>query len=478
MKAQAFLQVGGKARLENRKWKEVLREAGIYLLLLLILKRLCKMKPFSFFLNRVHSLSQQTRWKVERTCSNDCVSEQGDDDLALTGVGKGTQRGRKASQAKTDEAKCEEDTALNFESVPKLCTNKSIKTNVLIKPCFVLLKDIGREIKAKRECGLIEPHVTKLPQETQSRKKTVIKEPKVVLCDIMKRGNVESLKKPLQMQKDAKENQKKKRWEPNSSANIPGSEEAGSGETNLVYDGKKPESKVCSPDISSFCDVGIFTKLSNYINSMDPGHVDENGKGKESLQVDSAPFPDTQKTSFTEAKAPKVTAPQMGASFVLPDEADLSESACESQACILSLRSEENLNFDTRDTVPSKIQIQMPIELCPLTEEGIQKEVDVTEVERLKQSDSEADDCWFLVEIDEIIEVKDPVCVTDEDNLARERDCGDDVPLSPGNGLPQSEIDSGCELQADDAEDVKKLTRNRTVVSGHSEACDGERSSS
>ncbi|KAJ6654292.1 hypothetical protein lerEdw1_007213 [Lerista edwardsae] len=388
---------------------------------------------------------------------------------------------------KTEKAKCKEETV--FESMQKLHKNKNTTTNVIIKPCYVLLKDISLELKEKHECCLIQPNVKK--QKMQSKRKTdVIKKPKVILHDIMKKCNIERLKKPLQMQNvetlldDAKENQREDSMEPNNFAAALCSGGTDSGETNADYDGKK-ENKASSPGNATFCDMGIFEKLAamelNNVDSfMGLDDIQENVKGKGSFWVNSVLFPKAQKTFVSEARFSKVSLSRMGASFSLPDEADLCEAACELESGFASLRSGEDLKLDVKGTVPSKTQIKVPIEPGStnlLTEGGIQNQVEKLNQSNPVFSNASEDSCWFLVNMDEVVDVADPACVTNEDSLSREPDYGD-VPLSHGVGLPQLEGESDCGSYRDGAADMKYMIKKGTVVSGHSEACDGEVGSS
>lgn len=425
------------------------------------------MKTFHFVKCVVHSLPQPTRHKVGRTCTSGCISRQCNKDSAKKSVQKG--KVFIASHAdfscrpvvggtRTETAKCKEETALAFESMQKLHKNKNAMTSVIMRPCYVLLKDLSLELKEKHECCLIQPNVKKLPQKMES-KTDFIKKPKVILHDTIKKCSIERLKKPLQMQNaemlldDAKENQREDSMEPNNFAKTLCSGGADSRETNVDYDGQK-ENKASSPDNDTFCDVGIFEKLaamgfSDVDSIMDPGDIQENGKG--SFQVDPVLIP----------KA-RVSLSRMGASFSLPDEADLCEAACELESCFASLRSGEDLKLDA-GTVPSKTQIKVPTELGStnsLMEGGVQNQV-----ERLSPSSPSEDSCWLLVGIDDIVEVADP-----DQDMSREQDCGD-VPLSHGVGLPQLEGESDCGSCPDGAAvRIEKGTR----VSAHNEAWDGE----
>ncbi|XP_062996636.1 uncharacterized protein LOC134408318 [Elgaria multicarinata webbii] len=136
------------------------------------------------------------------------------------------------------------------------------------------------------------------------------------------------------------------------------------------------------------------------------------------------------------------------------------------------------------ETIPSKTKVKMPTERRivsnpnTLAEKALENQIGVEEQETLSQNNSmcrskNLDSCWFLLEIDEVIDGVS-VCVTDEEKKSRELGC-EDVLLDHGFGFPQSENKSTYPSLSDDVTIINPcVIEKETMPREHKEPSDGE----
>ncbi|XP_053124078.1 SPOC domain-containing protein 1 isoform X2 [Hemicordylus capensis] len=546
----------------------------------------------------VQSLSRQTKWSapkaVEITPSKGHISENGQhkqllfavDDIQKEEVCIDSEEdfscGLDSRKEETDQANCKEVTGLAFESS---------STNT-IKSCFVPLKNICCKMKEKNEY-LVHPNAKELPQRKLS-KSDVLKKLRAVLHDLLEKKCIKKLEKPLQIQdteallENATENKVESNLEVNISTQIQSSGEPDSGETHPDHD-MKTESNASSPDITTFCDIGIFEKFSFMASSpensiMDPNHSQGDEKGAQNLQLDSVLISETQKLKtrafeFTEnfvkyknglvnqvekkeashtiddhsdletfvsrfsgeathtidnhsdletfvsrfsgeaatdntsqphqinsvpiscedilqsniinstcssaalrseTKLSQVSLKGTGA-FPLFDETskerNVRQATCELESCFVSSLSGDDLKLGLNDTVRNKTKIKMPLEgnMTPCSVNASAEEV-IKEQETPNQrspifTNKNDNNCWFLLKIDQVIEVEDRACVRDEENLPRELESGDAL-SDHVIDLSQPGSESEHLSVTGDVTTIKHSeVRKGTVLS---ETCDGE----
>ncbi|XP_061453318.1 uncharacterized protein LOC133370684 [Rhineura floridana] len=211
----------------------------------------------------------------------------------------------------------------------------------------------------------------------------------------------------------------------------------------------------------------------------------------EILQADKIYPSCSSETLSSETKFSKISR-NMGAASTLPDttgnDRDMCQANCEFDSVFVSSLSGDNLKLDLNDAIPSITRNEMfiekrivPYSINAFPEEVLREQVDVEKQETINQSNTmsrnkNVDSCWFLLEIEEVINEDVSVCGTDEEKKFKELEYGE-VLLNHGICFPQSESKSGCQPFSNDIAVIKPSEiEKRTMAGDHQEVFDGETS--
>lgn len=421
-------------------------------------------------------------------------------------------------EVEMDKAHFEGETMLSHsrsEGSAKSRRSQSGETNMTIKPCKVVLKNIGSELKPPHEYCLRPPKTKKLPQKTRNAEKMLsIRMLRAGLrdlwdgCCVKRPGGSPN---PASLPENKKGNQMESGLVWNSSAKML------SKGTNTDHGVKKAEREASFPDSSALCS-DICTKFS-FIKSS-PGnpaagfcHAQENVKEAESLQGDPVLIPETQNTvSFeptkkymehgktlteqtqrkesshrTDMLGPICSGETSTDSTSQPSRTNSAGSSVPSLLCqfepyLVSPLPGSALTVDLKDVFPRRSTVKRPVEgrmnqysTQSSAEVVVQEKVTVGKLDALNQTRpvprKEKNDTYrFGLERNEGVEVGGPLYATCEENVCQKMYKGDhssDVPLS------------GCQSFPGDVTDIKHCeVRKETVLNGREVSSAEERGNS
>ncbi|XP_060113890.1 SPOC domain-containing protein 1 [Heteronotia binoei] len=323
-----------------------------------------------------------------------------------------------------DEVYLEGETTLansSLEGSAESCRSKSSKTDITIKPCKVLLRNIFCELKPSHKYCLIPPKTKKLSQKTRNAKKIVhSKMLQVVLCDLLDRHCIKitgNHPNPATLPESKKVNKMDNDLVLNNSAKIL------SKETKSANDIKKAERVASFPDISMLCD-NILSKFysikSNLENSATGScRAEENKKEAKHLQEDPIPLPETQSTVSFE---PTKECMEHGKTLI--EQTERKESSRRTDLPGSKYSGETSIDSTSQ---PSRIN-KIPI----------------------------SDSCSFELEGNGTVNIGVPICATCEENMFQKMQ----------NGDHSSEVSlSECQSFPDDVANIKHTeARQETVL--------------
>uniref|UniRef100_A0ABM5ERV5 SPOC domain-containing protein 1 n=1 Tax=Pogona vitticeps TaxID=103695 RepID=A0ABM5ERV5_9SAUR len=438
-------------------------------------------------------------WPVKKTCADDPTSEEGPQEETLTFPRKDTGEEilEKASitskqdflccsesrEEKRHRRRCKTETNSASAGVSGPTLSRSIKTDVSIKPCYVVLEDIGCKIRSKGKSSSMPPEVRMRSARQPKGNGDTLKKLHAILKDIMEKSCAQKPRKTPWIKKAemslAEENiRKKKILLEQKSDESQSSGTAGSGGEDSHHEKKGRETGSVDM-VDMLCNQGLFTRLS-LANSHDdhpaePGRIHllstSPGKTREVERNNSAG------SSATFSSGAHVSKMSVGGIRV---SASSSEANC-GDACQAHSRFEPDLvspfsGGDCKNRFRGGTPVRVP------TEGTVGPDPSLLDEKEFKEQggrapvlgERELDDCWFLMEISEVVEEEVPANDTEEEHTLRGLEHGE-VPFDCRPRFPQAESKSTYQPLSENMTVLKPSKNGKgRRPSGHHETRDRE----
>ncbi|KAJ7304404.1 hypothetical protein JRQ81_011961 [Phrynocephalus forsythii] len=375
--------------------------------------------------------------------------------------------------------------------------SRTRKTNVMTKACCVVLEDISCKIEAKGRSHSMPPKARALSTKNQKRNADKLKKLQAILKDVVEKSSLQKQRKTIQVESVvtllANENVKEKKNFPklNNSAELTiFSGVMGSGKVNSHYE--KQEKGTSDSDIDKLCDQGVFARLSlvdfkggdaaqpEPIKFLSTSH----GKTPEMEKTKSAGSSDAfcSRTKFSKRPVGELSV------SALPSEDDCGDPRQDRSDFEPGSISPFSGGDDRARAVEGGIPFRaLPTgTVSPHPSPWDKKEIEEEEAvgdqagSACSLGDRDEGDCWFLLKVEEVVEVAAAAkVVEEEEDRLRELERGG-LSFGCSPGLPQPEKESTCQPLLDDvgalqpSEDGKRRTSRRHKETGKGEVSRGE----